>query len=165
MTNNNKFEKREDSESMYENELMPCPNNGQLCLCIGICKKTRKQYNREKDLDKILKDLGVEKNTHPQPSEDVDYSDYIKRTPIHITMAEMMIDSLKGGLGNQVYIDALEDHIKALTTPRIEDTNVSEALEALDMVKYHHNQVSEPAFNGYISIIRQALQQIEGGNQ
>ena len=49
-----------------------------------------------------------------QPSADVDYSDYIKRTPIHMTMAEMMIDSLKGRLGNQVYLDALEDHIKAL---------------------------------------------------
>lgn len=76
----------------------------------------------------------------PQPSADVDYNDYIKRTPIHITMAEMIIDELKGGLGNQVYIDALEDHVKALQrtkTPenvRCEDltnTDVRNAYEGL----------------------------------
>jgi len=34
----------------------------------------------------------------------------------------------------------------------------TKALAALDMIKYHHNKVSEPALNGCIKIIREALE-------
>lgn len=79
--------------------------------------------------------------SRPQPSADVEYSDYIKRTPIHVTMAEMIINELKGGLGNQVYIDALEDHIKAL-----QSTKSSENVRCDDVTNVDVEELAELVF-------------------
>lgn len=177
MTNNNEFEKREDSEAMDGNDRRPTsmsPSEKEL-MPLGraeIQDLIDELYDYGVDVDEngnpdILMHTVTELTrirhliSRPRPAADVDYSDYIKRTPIHITMAEMMIDSLKGGLGNQVYIDALEDHIKALTTPRIEDTNVSEALESVDKIQTYaeiYDDENNETLNHFCKTIRQALQ-------
>lgn len=117
-----------------------------------------------------------------EPSADVDYSDYIKRTPINITMAEMMINALNYNLGNQVYRDALEDHIKALQSTKMPEnvrcddlTNTNErvkeleeklkiateALYDLDEI-YYSAEPNDVVVKSY-GITQRALGQIEGG--